>query len=340
MLTTGSEARITETRVTETRVTETRVAEARLDGEDLGDEQVATLISAGRAGDEAALGTLMASYWRRVQRFAAVNGAPDPDDFASGVVFDVLRRFVSFRGHDKRALDGYVFRVARNRLHDTHRRNHRSRTVRSRLVERIPDETDFRFDDRVVGDNNVVTMLSFLTGEQREVMNLRYVEDRSVSQTAAILGKNPNTIRGLEKRAVIALRLLLVAAAAALVALGIGQYQSRQTVSISPEPIDQPPSPSTLVDVPNGSTTLIPPPVHEFEAGSLGGIGPAQAGSDDEGEGQDAEGPSSTTSSSSTSSSSSTTTTSSSTTTPSTTQSSTPATRPPSTQVPETRPAG
>ena len=49
-------------------------------------------------------------------------------------------------------------------------------------------------------------MLDGLTGAQREVLLLRVVADLSLEESAAIMGKTVNTVKQLQRRALLALR--------------------------------------------------------------------------------------------------------------------------------------
>ncbi len=51
--------------------------------------------------------------------------------------------------------------------------------------------------------------LNQLTDEQAQVITLRFLEDLSIAEVAAIMGKNEGAIKALQYRAILALRRIM-----------------------------------------------------------------------------------------------------------------------------------
>lgn len=99
----------------------------------------------------------------------------------------------------------WVWRVAVNVVHDHHRRER----LRRRHLERERWEACDEVDGAVPGV--VVSLwleraLGELPDDQRAVLELRYLDDRSVRQVADALGRPEGTVKSLAHRGVRALR--------------------------------------------------------------------------------------------------------------------------------------
>jgi RNA polymerase sigma-70 factor (ECF subfamily) len=57
--------------------------------------------------------------------------------------------------------------------------------------------------------NRLAAAMEQLTEEQRQVVLLKFVERRSIAETAAILGKTEGAVKALQHRALAALRRTL-----------------------------------------------------------------------------------------------------------------------------------
>jgi RNA polymerase sigma-70 factor (ECF subfamily) len=105
-------------------------------------------------------------------------------------------------------LRGWLFRVARNALYDHYGTG--QRYTEEALEEWVPaprEETDPEIRLlQVVDVQRVRQAIERLSPDQQEVLVLRFAQALSVEETADIMGKNINTIKSLQFRAVNALR--------------------------------------------------------------------------------------------------------------------------------------
>jgi RNA polymerase sigma-70 factor (ECF subfamily) len=110
---------------------------------------------------------------------------------------------------EKRPLRAWLYTIARNRLTDY--RRVQGKTEWLALDEQVPSAAasmDEHTQQKLESDQ-VAAALGHLTDEQREVVLLRFMEEYSVAETAAVMGKNEGAVKTLTRRALAALRRIL-----------------------------------------------------------------------------------------------------------------------------------
>jgi RNA polymerase sigma-70 factor (ECF subfamily) len=166
------------------------------------------LLMRARLGDDAAVRDIYQLYFDSVYRYIRlrIDSAAEAEDLSSEVFVRLVQALRSASA-PRHSLRGWLFHVARNLLADHYgRAKHLTTTT---LEEWIADpstdnlEMDFihRLDARQARQS-----LSQLTAEQQEVLVLRFGQGLSLQETAAIMGKMPNTVKQLQFRALQALR--------------------------------------------------------------------------------------------------------------------------------------
>jgi RNA polymerase sigma-70 factor, ECF subfamily len=180
------------------------------------------LVETARAGDAAAFGLLFDHYYRPVYRFIAsrVGQPADAEDLTQLVFLKALEALPRYEARGV-PFAGWLFRLARNAVidHVRTRRDHADLdTIADRPTsERGPDEQAVLHGElRAMG-----AALAELTDEQSEVVALRFFAGLSVREVAAAMGKKEGTVRGLQFRAIAALRRRLDSDAPAAVALPV-----------------------------------------------------------------------------------------------------------------------
>jgi RNA polymerase sigma-70 factor, ECF subfamily len=178
------------------------------DGSDRMDDQHAeawALVRAVQDGDGEAFGKLYDRYVDQVFRFIfyRVNDRALAEDFTSETFLRALRRIstINYQGRD---IGAWFMTIARNIVFD------HTKSARYRL-ELTTGET-VETGDAVAGPEAAV--LAHLTNtrllgavnqlgeEQKECIVLRFLQGLSVSETAAVMGKNDGAIKALQHRAV------------------------------------------------------------------------------------------------------------------------------------------
>jgi RNA polymerase sigma-70 factor, ECF subfamily len=167
------------------------------------------LMERARRGDKAALSTIYQDYFSPVYNFIRlrVSDQQQADDLTSDVFVKLMIAFREGKA-PRQSLRGWLFRVARNVLYD-HYGTGKSYTEEA-LEEWVPasrEDTDPEIALLQVMDSmRVRQAMQRLPEDQQEVLVLRFAQALSVEETADIMGKNINTVKSLQFRAVNALR--------------------------------------------------------------------------------------------------------------------------------------
>jgi RNA polymerase sigma-70 factor, ECF subfamily len=168
-------------------------------------------LRAAQGGDGHAWASLYHDVAPLVVGYLRAQRLPDPEDVASEVLLEVVRDLDRFHGDETR-FRSWVLAIAHHRLLDARRREAR----RPRLATTGATVTAATSGDDVeaetlslLGLDELRPALGALTEDQRSVLLLRAVDDRSIAEVAALLGKRPSAIKMLQHRAADALRRTL-----------------------------------------------------------------------------------------------------------------------------------
>lgn len=162
------------------------------------------LVDRLRRGDEQAWAAWYSELSGPVRGYLRSKGTRDPDDVLGDVFAAAAERIGAFDG-DEEHLRSWLFTIAHHRLADDHRRRRRRPTDAVEptvLAELHPPEEDFGevTTDRIDAAG-ALTMLEWVTEEQREVLLLRIVGELSIAETAEIIGRKPGAVKALQHRA-------------------------------------------------------------------------------------------------------------------------------------------
>ena len=171
------------------------------------DATIARLVAQARQGDLQAFGTIFDHYHAAVYRFVVSRvGRPSDAEDLTQLVFvkalEALPRY-SARGVP---FGGWLFRLARNTVID-HVRTRREHVELEAASERAADVAGPEAVAVLRDDMDAVARaLEQLTEDQREVIALRFFAGLSAKEAAEAMGRQEGTIRGLQFRAIGALR--------------------------------------------------------------------------------------------------------------------------------------
>jgi len=179
----------------------------------LEDEQ--ELIQAAQHGDDQAFGRLYDHYIKAIYRFIAVKvgSKEQAEDLTHEVFLRAWQKLPSFKSRGF-PFSSWLYRIARNRVID-HYRTQKSHLNVDDLVGQMEEEflkvsSDQRQQlDLKLDLEKVMSALEQLTPDQREVMELRFIEDLSPKEIAEVIGKREGTVRILQHRATKKLQELL-----------------------------------------------------------------------------------------------------------------------------------
>ncbi len=171
------------------------------------DETLDRLVAEAKAGDREAFGSIFDAYAGPIHRFIAsrVNSPSDAEDLTQLVFVKALEALPRYEARGI-PFGGWLFRLARNAIIDQirTRRDHFSLVA---AVTRETDDAGPEAEAALHEDlNRVAHALTELTDDQREVIELRFFAGLTVLETAVAMGRQEGTVRGLQFRAIAALR--------------------------------------------------------------------------------------------------------------------------------------
>jgi len=168
------------------------------------------LVKRAQEYEEEAIESLYQTYYPKIYNYAflQMGDVQAAEDLASDVMLKMIESInkYHFRGLP---FGAWVFRIARNRLIDLHRRRRRrgevdlSETLSSALAN--PQA----LAERALERGQLQIALKHLTDEQRQVITLKFIQGFDNSSVGQIMQRSEGAIKSLQHRALGSLRRLL-----------------------------------------------------------------------------------------------------------------------------------
>ena len=180
-------------------------------------QNVAALVTRAQQGDQSAFGSLYEQYAPLVYRFLRRRLDGDDEivqDLTEDVfvkVYEKLDRYVE-RGLPFTA---WLYRIAHNHLVDYLRALPRLSASSLDAVAEVPERAASAAFSRVLDQQSLEPALARLTPEQRQAVELRFLEGMSVAETGEAMGRSDEAVKKLQARALTNLRRYLAPPAAA-----------------------------------------------------------------------------------------------------------------------------
>jgi len=174
------------------------------------DEDAALAIRASK-GESAAFGLLYDRHVAAIYRYVyyRVRDDAEAEDLTSDVFTRALKAMPRYE--PRQAFLAWLYRIARNAVIDRARKGNRQVSFEDALehpgVDKIVEP-----DAEILAHSDSATLrdaLQKLTPLQREVVVLRFLEGYSTLEIAGMVGKREGTVRGIQFRAIGALRQLI-----------------------------------------------------------------------------------------------------------------------------------
>ena len=177
----------------------------------VGQEDDAVLAVRASKGESAAFGLLYDRHVTAVYRYVyyRVRDDAEAEDLTSDVFMRALRAMPRYE--PRQAFLAWLYRIARNAIIDRARRGKRQVPYEDALEHPSADQIVVP-DEQLAAQSDNATLrgaLAKLTPLQQEVIVLRFLEGYTTEEIARIVGKREGTIRGIQFRAMGALRLLI-----------------------------------------------------------------------------------------------------------------------------------
>jgi RNA polymerase sigma-70 factor (ECF subfamily) len=173
----------------------------------MNDETIDRLVAEAQQGDLQAFASIFDAYHVPIYRFVAsrVGNPSDAEDLTQLVFVKALEALPRFAARGV-PFGGWLFRLARNTVID-HVRTRREHSELEAVTERATEDAGPEAIAVIRDDlNAVAAALEDLTEDQREVIALRFFAGLSAREAAEAMGRQEGTIRGLQFRAIGALR--------------------------------------------------------------------------------------------------------------------------------------
>jgi RNA polymerase sigma-70 factor (ECF subfamily) len=169
-------------------------------------------LARARSGDERAIVAIYRRYFDPVYQFChlRVGDRQTAQDLTS----EVFVRFIKALKHEKAphvSLRGWIFRVARNLIHDHYGRDQELPV--DTLDQWVVSDSDTNPEVQTLRSMNIARArraIAMLAPAQQEVLLLRFDQQLSLQETADIMDKQVNAIKALQFRAVNTLRQILL----------------------------------------------------------------------------------------------------------------------------------
>ncbi len=175
----------------------------------LSTEIIDMLVMTAKQGDPAAQAQLIAHFYPRIFRYTVLR-VKQPED-AEDLTHDVFIRMLTSLKQQQGSFTAWLYRIAGNCIVDYYRKL----AVRSRVAAVGDSIESFGSEDNVLEkwflQEDLHHGLRRLTGEQQEVIILRFIEGYPANEVAEILGKSPTAVRQLQFRALQQLRKIIPA---------------------------------------------------------------------------------------------------------------------------------
>jgi RNA polymerase sigma-70 factor, ECF subfamily len=171
-------------------------------------ENDSSLLSAAKSMDSDALVKIFDLYSFALFNYAArLCGDPVLADHIVGDVFARLLEQLS-AGHGPRTnLRSYLYETTYHLIIDETRFSKRRAPLEvAGLLRQETESGSPTMDDQILFKQILHAMQNVLTDDQRHVIILRFLEEFSLRETAAIMGKTIDNVKVLQNRAIAALR--------------------------------------------------------------------------------------------------------------------------------------
>lgn len=162
-------------------------------------------LKAARAGDRDACRWMWDTYAGAIRGFLQARGTPDADEVVNDVFLAAFGNLDRFEGGESE-FRAWLYRIARNKRADLFRaRSRQPRPVDHTLGVAPSGDVEAEAIAQLA-DAELRMVLADLTPDQRDVIVLRFVNDLSLEQVAAIVEKPTGAVKALQHRALTQLR--------------------------------------------------------------------------------------------------------------------------------------
>jgi RNA polymerase sigma-70 factor (ECF subfamily) len=170
-------------------------------------QRVRKLVDAAQRGDRGALEDLYLIHFDRIYSYlhVTVGNRHDAEDLTTQTFLKMLESIGKFRWGSA-PFSAWLFRIAHNLAMD-HFRAARRWQPEEEVPEPEPDESTSAEAGALdsIGRKSMLALIDDLSGEQQQVLTLKFVFGFSNGEAATILGKTEGAVKSLQHRALVTL---------------------------------------------------------------------------------------------------------------------------------------
>ena len=169
---------------------------------------VRRLVERAQAGDRDALEELYLLHFDRIYSYLhmSVGNRHDAEDLTTQTFLRMLEKIQGFRWQSA-PFSAWLFRIAHNLAMDHFRASRRWQPEEE--VPEVPGSAEPSAEAeamQAIGRQSMLRMIESLSGEQQQVLTLKFVFNFSNGEVATILGKTEGAIKSLQHRALVSLQ--------------------------------------------------------------------------------------------------------------------------------------
>jgi RNA polymerase sigma-70 factor (ECF subfamily) len=168
------------------------------------------LVQRAQTLEEGALADLYSSYYPRIYNYAFLHlgDIQAAEDLSSEVMLKVLESIKKYRFRGT-PFSAWVFRIARNRLIDLHRRRKRRGEVDLTQPLAAVQTSPEVLAERALDRGQIHLALKYLTDEQRQVIVLKFIQGFDNASISRVLRRSEGAVKSLQHRALNSLRRIM-----------------------------------------------------------------------------------------------------------------------------------
>jgi RNA polymerase sigma-70 factor, ECF subfamily len=168
------------------------------------------VIRQAQAGDVETIAVLYEHFHLKIFRYLyyRVGDQMTAEDLTSEVFVRMLRFLGGFKPPSG-SFQAWLFQIARNISADHFRKMGTQQYVQLEENVKTEDSNPDKTVENIMTSDNLRSALEKLTDEQRDVVILRFIAEMSIAEVAQTLNKSEDAVKGLQRRALIALREVL-----------------------------------------------------------------------------------------------------------------------------------
>jgi RNA polymerase sigma-70 factor (ECF subfamily) len=168
------------------------------------------LIRRAQDGETIVVSDIYDRYQRGIFRYLyyRVGDQQTAEDLTSEVFLRMIEKISSYQDH-RISFQAWLFQIARNLSIDHYRKMRLRNNVQFEEEFPSPGEGPLEMIDRELTSEKLCRALGELPDNQRDVIVMRFVVGMPIGEVAEILHKTNDSIKGLQRRALLALREIL-----------------------------------------------------------------------------------------------------------------------------------